>query len=384
MSAECIAIDVTRLAARALAGRRPTGVDRVGLEYVTHFGAAARALVRHRGRWIQFGARQSQALFALLRANEPRGIRSVVAAGYALHWRRRRGALLLNTGHSGLDAASYADAVRRLSLRPLYFLHDLIPLTHPEYCRPGEATKHRQRLLTMLHTGAGLIVNSQATATDLRRWAATESVQIPPLVVAPIGTVTLPVVAGAAPLDVPYFVVLGTVEARKNHLLLLHVWRRMAERGLAELPKLVIIGQRGWECEQVIDLLERCEALRGHVIEVGDCDDAQLANWLRHARALLFPSFTEGYGMPLPEALSVGLPVIASDLAVFREIAGDIPDYLDPLDGPAWQRAVLDYARPESAARAAQLERMRGYAAPTWEQHFEIVDAFVASIAGTP
>ncbi len=378
-------IDVTRLASRMLEGKRPTGVDRVSLAYIIRFGQRARALVRHWGRWVPLEA-ASSGVFAALSGDEARAaatIRAGVASSYVLHWGLPRGALLFNTGHSGLDDSGYAEAVRRFALRPVYFLHDLIPITHPEYCRPGEADKHRQRLLTMLQTGAGLIVNSQATAADLHAYATAAALPLPPSVVAPIGTVEVPRAAGPAPVRAPYFVVLGTIEARKNHLLLLHVWRRMADRGLAELPKLVIVGQRGWECEQVIDLLERCEALRGHVIEVGDCDDAQLANWLRHARALLFPSFAEGYGMPLPEALSVGLPVIASDLDVFREIAGDIPDYLDPLDGPAWQRAVLDYARPDSAARAAQLERMRGYAAPTWEQHFEIVDAFVASIAGT-
>lgn len=380
-----VTIDVTRLAARLLEGRHPTGVDRVSLAYIEHFGASARALVRHWRRWVQLGGGGSAALFSALRgsaAHPKPGVRAAVAAGYALRWSKRRGALLLNTGHSGLDAPGYAGAVRALGLRPVYFLHDLIPLTHPEYCRPGEADRHRQRLRTMLATGEGLIVNSQATAACLRGYVRAEGIALPPCVVAPLGTAALPAAAAVPPIAGPYFVMLGTVEPRKNHLLPLHLWRRFAEEGVTPLPKLVIVGQRGWECEQVIDLLERCEALRGHVIEAGACPDAELSNWLAHACALLFPSFAEGYGMPLAEALAAGLPVIASDLPVFREVAGGIPDYLDPLDGTGWRRAVLDYARNDSAARAAQLARMRGFCAPSWERHFEIVDAFLASVAG--
>jgi glycosyltransferase involved in cell wall biosynthesis len=136
-------------------------------------------------------------------------------------------------------------------------------------------------------------------------------------------------------------------------------------------------------------MLERCPGLRGLVHEVPRCADAALARWLRHARALLFPSFAEGYGIPLVEALSVGTPVIASDLPVFRELAGTIPDYLDPLDGPGWRRAILDYARAEDdgraatpGARAAQLARLQGWRAPTWAQHFAQVEAFMARLAG--
>ncbi len=282
--------------------------------------------------------------------------------------------MLLNTGHSGLDDPRYAAQVRKRELRPVYFLHDLIPMTHPEYCRAGEAQRHARRLETMLRHGAGLVLNSQVTLEHLHAYAAPLGWRLPPHVVAHLGTAVL-AGGGPPPLRSPYFVVLGTIEPRKNHLLLLQVWRRLVEQAGESAPTLVLIGQRGWECEQVLDLLERCDALRGKVIERNGCDDNELATWLHHARALLFPSFVEGFGMPLVEALHAGVPVLASDLPVFREIAGDVPDYLDPLDGPGWRRAVLDHARADSPLRAAQLQRLRGFQAPTWAAHFTTVEA---------
>src|SRR6185295_19006242 len=116
------------------------------------------------------------------------------------------------------------------------------------------------------------------------------------------------------------------------------------------------------------------------VIERSGCSDAELITWLHHAQALLFASFVEGFGLPLTEALSLRVPVIASDLAVFREIAGAVPDYAEPLDGMRWESLVRDYTRPDSPMRAAQLARMSDFRQTTWTQHFERVDQLLASI----
>src|SRR4029079_10859366 len=136
-------------------------------------------------------------------------------------------------------------------------------------------------------------------------------------------------------------------------------WARMIARWGAAALRLLIIGQRGWEADEVFDLLDRSEKLRGHVIELSRCSDEELARHLGSARALLFPSRAEGYGLPLLEALGSGVPVIASDLPVFREVGADIPDYLDPLEARGWEAAIIDYSKPHSRARRAQLQRMK-------------------------
>src|ERR1700710_674754 len=96
--------------------------------------------------------------------------------------------------------------------------------------------------------------------------------------------------------DRPYFLCVGTIEPRKNHLLLLHLWRRMVALHGNRAPRLLIVGKRGWENENVLDLLDRCPALRGHVIELGTVPDSKLTALLRGAQALLMPSFAEGFG----------------------------------------------------------------------------------------
>jgi glycosyltransferase involved in cell wall biosynthesis len=235
----------------------------------------------------------------------------------------------------------------------------------------------------MVSAAARLLAISSATRHDLEDYARERGWSLPPVEVTPLAAANLAAEPHAArPLQSPYFVVLGTIEPRKNHSLLLHLWRELALELGASAPHLVVIGKRGWECENVVDLLERCAPIHGLVHELADCSDAQLASYLAHAQALLFPSFVEGYGLPLAEAMGLGVPAIASDLPVFREVAGDVPEYLHPLDGAQWLRVVRDYCSPASDLRAAQLQRLRSFSATGWVDHFRQVDGVLDELRG--
>jgi glycosyltransferase involved in cell wall biosynthesis len=85
----------------------------------------------------------------------------------------------------------------------------------------------------------------------------------------------------------------------------------------------------------------------------------------------------EGYGMPLVEALSIGTPVIASNLSVFQEIAREIPEYLDPLDGNGWMEMIIEYTQPQSVKRLEQTIRIKDFLPPTWNDHFNRVEKFL-------
>jgi glycosyltransferase involved in cell wall biosynthesis len=380
-------IDVTRLLYRLATGVIPTGIDRVGLEYVRHYAGRARAVLS----WRMFAAAasvgDSTRIFQKLLAGAngvPLLALEALLKSFTWYWLcpgiGRR--ILFNTSYLWTEHSSYALQLRTFGARPVYFVHDLIPITHSEYFRPGQRLAHFRRMRVALTTGFGIIVNSRDTRDAVLRHAEAEGVQCPPIVVAPLApAVQHSVAPGARPIAEPYFVVLGTIEPRKNHLLLLHVWRELIQRlGAHSVPRLYVIGQRGWECENVVDLLERCEPLKGVVMERNDCNDLELGTLLHHAQALLMPSFAEGFGLPVAEALAAGVPVVVSDLPAIREIAGDVPDYVDPLDGMRWAEVVCEYAKPNSSRRASQIERMRNHRPSTWAQHFEAVDAFLEGL----
>jgi glycosyltransferase involved in cell wall biosynthesis len=388
-----ILLDVSRLVWRAWAGKMPTGIDRTCLAYVSHFRGRAQAVVQKGASTLVLPVEASLRLFDLLLA--PKNdfkLKLTTLLTTGLLFRRSgdlSGKLYLNVGHTGLDKPGHGEWIRRVGVLPFYFVHDLIPLTHPEYCRSGEPEKHLRRMTALLSLGTGVIANSRETLNELAVFAGLQqALHMPPGLVAPLGVGeglgTGTKAEGISLPGRPYFVMLGTIEGRKNHLLILNLWAQMARRLGTASPQLVVIGQRGWESEQVCDMLDRSEAIRGHVIELSRCGDVQLAAYMANARALLFPSFVEGYGLPLVEALAAGTPVIASDLSVFRELAGDIPDYLSPVDGLGWSEAIEAYASESCTARAAQIDRMAGWNPPRWEDHFAQVERWLAQFSLAP
>ena len=131
-------------------------------------------------------------------------------------------------------------------------------------------------------------------------------------------------------------------------------------------------------------MLERCPALRGVVLEYSDLPDTEVRRLVKGAQAVLLPSFAEGFGFPLLEALALEVPVLCSDLAALRENGGEIPEYLDPLDGLGWRAAIIDYSDPASPRRAAQMRRLRSWRAPTWKDHFASVEALIAETRALP
>jgi glycosyltransferase involved in cell wall biosynthesis len=381
-------LDISRLLARLPNGRLPTGIDRVCLEYVRRYGPKSRAaLIIGRARWLldELGSNEifSQLLLnpnesasclgkALFRSFIPPHPEQTASNQFAIY-----------PGQLGLQVPGLARWLNKTHQRPIFVLYDLIPLTHPEYCRPGESQKHEKRMQLMLEQASGLISISQQSLNDLNAWAMARGLKMPPSTVAPLAPAPLPdktLSRASRPIEHPYFVILGTIEPRKNHLLLLNLWRELAATLGDNTPHLVVIGQRGWECEAVVDMLERCETIHPYVHELNACSDAELGCYLQHAQALLFPSFAEGYGMPLVEALQQGTPVIGSNLPVFMEIAPGIPEALHPLDGMAWLQAVRDYSESDHPRRQAQLERLQHWRCPTWNEHFELVEKLLVTL----
>ncbi len=401
-----IALDLSRLLSRAGRGT-PTGIDRVELAYAEHLianGASACFTALRASGGLGLLHRQSAeefvaAIGAAWRgggdpAQQNRRVRQIARqARIALLASRPRALVVeLRTGaappvyllvsHHHLEKRSLIARLKeRSGARFICLVHDLIPIEFPEYAKPGQAANHLLRIETAAQFADALIVNSAVTRDALQPHLDRAG-RAPPVLVAPFG-VDLPAapIDRTPPFERPYFVYVSTIEARKNHLLLLNLWRRLVtERGEAA-PLLVLVGQRGWETENVVDMLERCPALRGAVIEHNAMPDAEMVRLLIGARALLLPSFAEGFGFPLIEALELGVPALCSDIPALRETGGTVPEFIDPLDGPGWHSAILDYAAPGSPRREGQLARLSDWDPPRWNHHFGIVDRFIAEVA---
>lgn len=395
-----ILLDISRLLSRIGTGPL-TGIDRVERAWLEHLQGQPHGLIARVAKrqlllapeagadllgWLDDPASLPPAK-GLIAALRPRNIRvqaqEVTAAraqttgllrGIGLrHGLTRMGAKTwLAVGHANLASGPW----RALqSLNRVVLIHDTIPLDLPDQVRPGQALQHQRRVeATLTHADLVLTV-SEATRADLIRWR--EKLRLPdhvPIVATPIGTTLSKPrpeeIPADLPLDRPFFVVLSTIEPRKNHLLLLDVWERLAKHmPAADLPRLLILGRRGWDNPETF---ARLDALPkgGAVIERAGLTDGAVAALLDQAHGLLSPSRAEGFGMPLAEAAVRGVPVLSSPLPAVREMLGDAALWLDPDDVGAWAGAVRDLA-------SAPLQRRDRVAVRPWSAHFSQVEALL-------
>ncbi|WP_428484559.1 glycosyltransferase family 4 protein [Rhodopila sp.] len=404
-----VLLDLSRLVSRA-SRPTPTGIDRIELAYAEH-------LIDRAGDRVSFVAMNAAGDIAPLRTRYGRLLVDALARCWrdpdesgraarrlgmlarmsglmpgqrllppAARGSRRRPVYLLVSHQNLHRAARLARFKVRSGAAFVFFVHDLIPMDYPEYARPGQAERHRQRIETICALADGVVANSQATADSLAPYIARAGRHIPVLVAHPgaefathcPSSCNIPSTAADG---TPYFACIGTIEPRKNHLLLLHLWRCLAARADAATPRLKLIGQRGWENENIVDIIDRCTAISGLLEEHNTLPDRELRPLLAGARALLCPAFVEGYGLPIAEALALGVPVICSDIPVFREVGRDVPEFLDPLDGLGWLQAIRDYSAADSPRRAAQLARLPAWHAPRWEPHIDAVIELIEQIS---
>lgn len=359
-----VVFDITRLYRNRLSAFG-TGIDRIdlaiGRELSARFGAACRFVHVCYGGFTEMSGDHARALLHALdqRWHESADqvsanlmgplalgrLRAAMAGGFG------EGATYVVASHSGLPQRE--GYLKRFDpggqMQRLAYIHDLIPLEYPEYQTPRSRLIFRRYLAELATGPLSFAVNSADTGRRLAAYADTQGWRVaPPVVVIPelepIAGPPSDLPASLAPVfgKGPVFTALGTIEPRKNHLLLLTLWRQMAEAG--EAPQLLVIGKRGWMNDNIVALLDDCAAIQPFVIEANGLSDAEIAAVLGRSRAMLFPSFAEGLGIPVLEAKAAGLKVIASDLPALREIAADDTVFLNPLDGPGWRSAILSAA----------------------------------------
>jgi glycosyltransferase involved in cell wall biosynthesis len=392
-------LDCTRAVARHLAGHQPSGIDRVCDAYVSHFADTAQAVLQFRGKARILSLEHSRRLFAMLqqpvdgfRRRFVRFAPAAYASGSAEV--AARGRVYLNVSHTDFDLPAHHRWVRQCGFKSVYLLHDLIPILHPQWTTSHRASRHYERVLAALRSASGIVVNSRVTAQHLEQFADEQGVVAPPLLSAPLAATDLPLNptsqdTGSADALVrqlaghPYFVCVATIEARKNHLMLLKAWRRLIASEGAMAPHLLLIGRWGVHSARVRRYLDEHRELSGRVTVHDNCSDAEIDRALAGARALLAPSQAEGFGLPVAEALKLGVPVVASNLPAFLEIGAGIPLFLDPGDEAGWLSAVRAFTG-DSALRRTQMVKLSHYNAPSWNDHFTLLDPWIEQLRRAP
>ncbi|PZW45871.1 glycosyltransferase involved in cell wall biosynthesis [Humitalea rosea] len=250
--------------------------------------------------------------------------------------------------------------VRERGLKVISVVYDVIAVDLP-WATPGTPDIYHRFFVEMGHLAHAIVTISAYTAERYRAVIATPNDLSPRLssCLLPVGLAEELVPLAVPALEGQRFVLyVSTIEARKNHRLLIDLWERLRqELPPGTLPALVFVGQWGWGTADDRNRLERNWRLRPHLRVLSRVGDAELAWLYRSAMFTVFPSHAEGFGLGAAESLAFGTPCIISTCPALVEATEGLMPALDPLDFPAWHamvsRLVTDPAALEALRRAA-------------------------------
>jgi alpha-1,3-rhamnosyl/mannosyltransferase len=161
-----------------------------------------------------------------------------------------------------------------------------------------------------------------------------------------------------------FFVSVGTLQPRKNIARTIQA-HRLLPTAVRKRAPLLIIGRAGWQCDEVLKLIDQ-ESVDGSVRWLRLVPDVDLLPILKLSKALVFPSLAEGFGLPVLEAFAASVPVITSNSTSLPEVAGDAAILINPYDvqalSSAMHRVLEDNALIENNIRLGR-ERARDF---TW------------------
>ncbi len=258
--------------------------------------------------------------------------------------------------------------------RPLVVtVHDVVPLRHPELF-PARQVEQQRSQVDALDLATIIITVSAATADDLLHLGIPQE----KLVIAPLGASPLSEATSSADRSHPgYLLTVGESAPHKGYELLLRALSRLADG-----TRLVMVGPPASD-DQRLRALASDLGVAARVSFLGAVTDSVLAGLYADALALCFPSLAEGFGLPVLEAMTAGIPVVASDIPATRELAGGAAMYVGSRDGGAWADA-LEALALDSRLRAALSRQGRERAkAFTWERTAAAtLDAYRLALAG--
>lgn len=274
-------------------------------------------------------------------------------------------------------AAFVGCTIQRHRLRFGVLIYDIIPLRRPEWCDQRHTETFRSWLDEILPICGRIVTISRHAGAELEQYASARKIGLHrPVTSIPIGGGFARAGAGAGPRQPErppppgdFVLFVSTIEIRKNHQLLLRVWRHLIEQMPAgSVPLLVFAGQIGWMVTDLMAQLENSNFLGGHVVLINDATDAELTTLYRSCLFTVFPSLYEGWGLPVTESLSLGKPCIASHTSSLPEAGRGFARYFDPEDVTDATTVLRTAIEDREGLRQWEERIRREYRPVPWEE----------------
>ncbi|GAN65942.1 glycosyltransferase [Acetobacter orientalis] len=256
------------------------------------------------------------------------------------------------------------------------FIHDLIQVRMPEYVEKAATDAFQIQLSDALDVCDFVLANSEYVAQDVKDYLHVEKNYS-----LPVEAILLPTELSEKNINASitnrnitdlssknYALVVSTIEVRKNHKLLIKIWEQLREEFGENVPYLVFVGKWGWEVEKFRQYIEEQGYIGDWLFVFNGISDAEVEYLYKNCLLSLYPSFAEGFGLPIGESLAYGKPCIASNTTSMPEVGRDFVRYIDPFDVESSYAVVRDTLINRDDLHAWEQRIVNDFKPKTWEQ----------------
>lgn len=280
--------------------------------------------------------------------------------------------------------------LQRAGVRLGAYIHDFIPLTHPEYCDRGLTEAFSKTISVALLQYDFALTVSAHVEREMRRLLTHSGYPEIPIREVPehhaifgqeesAGDDWTPAVAELDGVD--FVLCVGTFSGQKNQALLVQVWQILIREGV-EPPVLVLVGRRGHNVIDLMSQLATSRNLDGRVKILEGLRDSELQTLYRNCLFTMQPSLAEGWGLPVGESLAAGKLCIASNAASIPEVGGEFALYIDPHDARGAANLVRRLLLDRAELRRLEEKIRTEFKPRTREEHVASLIAAVRALAG--
>lgn len=270
-------------------------------------------------------------------------------------------------------------------VRLVQIIHDIGPTAYPQFFEQVDMSPedYNAKILPIADL---VLANSKTTKDDLTSWLRQQKLHVPKIEVFRLGD-DIKVNKPSKPTDEifkqsglkgeDYLLMVGTIELKKNHLMLYYVYKLAKVRGIT-LPKFVIAGRRGWLSNAAYALLTKDPEIKDSFIFQLDKSDEELSWLYSHCLFTVLPSLYEGWGIPIAESVARGVPCLASNFGSMNEVAEGYVTRFCPVSSDECLAAIQKMLDPATLKKAR--EHVRKYKQFSWDDSFNQVSAYLKEL----
>jgi glycosyltransferase involved in cell wall biosynthesis len=263
--------------------------------------------------------------------------------------------------------------------------HDLIPISYSHFMMDNHSNTFLLYLQQAIKVTDVFLTNSKFTQLELTKFIESREQNVPPIRVVDLGSDLYQKIdatyAGKKISEIisnKYIMYVSTIEIRKNHKVLLDAYRLLINQGVEDLPILLCVGRQGWKVDDLFESYKSDPEIQSKILFLHDISDQDLIKLYQNCLFTVYPSFVEGFGLPVAESLSFGKYCLAANTSSLPEVGGEFIDYLSPGDAKVWAAKLQFLFADHQYVLNKQLYIKSNYQTPQWHNMAkQIMDSIV-------